>query len=243
MRQFMVRFLPAVLPLLGLGMGGCGGTLPPGVPGTGVVRTRIVLHPPTDQVDGYSDHDGSGYDDSGTELQVGTTVSGQDDVVIGFVSFDLPPLEVCGTTRLLSARLRLYLASMVGDPFSRFLPGGIHVDHIDYGATFDFGSDFYMPFPDDRVLHEDIGVLATDGTPGWRELDVTEQVRFDYQRGRQRSQFGLHFLWDDTMADPDGDDAQFNDEYVLFEDAGNHQGTGNLPELVLEVITVKGEQP
>jgi hypothetical protein len=126
---------------------------------------------------------------------------------------------------------------MKNDPFARFLPGGVRVDHLDYGNTLDIqsGEDFYLPIPNPIVLSANIGGLTAEGSVGYKEIDVTAQVQADIQGGRTRSQFGLRFLFDDTMADPDGDDAAFNDEYVLFEDAGNHQGTGNRPQLVLRL--------
>lgn len=207
-------------------LGGCGGSLSPAIPGLHGSQAYTMVAE-DDTQDSYSGHDGwEGGDEGGTTIQVGTTQSRNDDMVVGFVAVPLPQNVTANAVR--SATLRLFVTHMQNNPFQRFLPGGIRVDHI-------LDDEFYLPLPNAVVLHPDIGVLATDGTVGWRELDVTAYVKEDLAAGRTVSRFGLRFLYDDTMADPDGDDAVFNDEYVLFEDAGDNQGTGNRPELVVTV--------
>ena len=220
-------------PLIAILIAGCGGIFSPGVPSVGGNIVRVVAN--NDDNDGFSSHDGINDGEGGTEIQVGTTDSTRDDVVVGFLHFDLPSLPIGGTVT--SARLRVFLASMQNDPFQRFLAGGIRVDHIDFGTTLEIqnGDEFYLPTPNSIVLQENIGGLTSSGSAGWKEIDVTSQVQADIAASRGRSQFGLRFLFDQTIADPNGDDCNFNDEYVLFEDAGDHQGTGHKPELILTV--------
>jgi hypothetical protein len=59
-------------------------------------------------MDGFSSHDGASDHEGGTEIQVGTTNSDRDDVVVGFLTFDLSGLPNGATVT--SARLRVYLA-------------------------------------------------------------------------------------------------------------------------------------
>lgn len=217
-------------------VGGCSSHFSPGVPGSFTATITAT----NDPLDGYSSHDGSSDDEGGSEIRVGTTQSNRDDVVVGFVHFDLPAGLTASSIGIV--KLRVFLASMNKDPFARFLSGGIRVDHLDYGPTLDLsgGNDFYLPLPDTGVLEADIGQLTANGTVGWKEIDVTSQVKADLIAARPRSQFGLRFRFDSSIADSDGDSSAFNDEYVLFEDAGNHQATGNRPQLV--IIKAKGVQ-
>lgn len=234
-RGFLIAFAASAGVALS-GLIGCA-FLSPGVPGGG--GDTITITATDGDLDGWTDHDGDSPGcDIGTEIQVGGTHVSCDDAVIAFESFDLPMLGN-GVT-IASAKLQLFLTDEFGDPFGEFLPGGARVDHINYGPTFDGDVDFYMPLNltgslegGATVYEADIGPIATNATPGWKELDVTDQVQADLDAQRPRSQFGFRFLWDKSIADPNGDDCTCGGDYILFEDAGNTQGTGNRPRLVI----------
>lgn len=133
------------------------------------------------------------------------------------MSFDLGALPSGATIE--QATLRLYQTSVIGDPYG-VGGGSIKVDHMDYGSSFE-NSDYGM-----ASLSTSFATLSSNGTVGWKEIDVTDRVRDDRQNSRSRSQYRIHLTTEATGGDVTGD-------FAYFEASENTVGTGNTPQLVV----------
>jgi len=77
------------------------------------------------------------------------------------------------------------------------------------------------------ALSSSFATLSNSSQIGWKEVDVTEQVRDDFSNARSFSQFRLHFEKEVTGTNLDGD-------YVFFESSENTLETGNTPQLLVK---------
>jgi hypothetical protein len=118
--------------------------------------------------------------------------------------------------RVWAAALRVYQFAVVGSPYPTL--GGVHVAHVDLGFGLDAGDMT-------GALAADVGVISTDATLGYKDLDVTAQVKADLAAGRKSSDFRLTFY-----LGTDGDSAP---DLARFTDAEDLQGIGHPPELVV----------
>lgn len=160
-------------------------------------------------LDGFESSNGSG---SGTsEIKVGRS-SGS--ITRGFVSFDLSQIQ-SGTVD--KATLRIYQQGTIGSPYS--IGGDIKIDQLNYGSTFE-GSDYGT-----SSISSSFATLSNSPDAGWRELDVTQNVKGDLTAGRTRSQFRLHFAVEQTGGGGD---------YALIESGDNALKTGNIPQLIVQ---------
>ncbi|MGH7753609.1 MAG: DUF7594 domain-containing protein [Gemmatimonadales bacterium] len=133
-----------------------------------------------------------------------------------FYSFDLSALP--GDAEIQSATLRLYQASVQGNPYVEL--GVVVVDHVDYGVVLD-ATDHGI-----AALASAIGTLSASSTEEYKTLVVTSAVRADQTADRTRSQFRVRFV-DDGNNDGTADFASFSDA----EDSCCTSGF--LPELVI----------
>jgi hypothetical protein len=107
-----------------------------------------------------------------------------------FCSFGLSGTVPSGVT-ILGGTLRLYVNHLDGEP-ERIAP--VVVDHLDFGTS--LTDDDFAVAP----LSANIGTLPSDEQDVWVTLAVNAAVKADWNAGRGRSQFGMHFA-------KEGDDA------------------------------------
>jgi hypothetical protein len=107
-----------------------------------------------------------------------------------FCSFSLSGAVPTGVT-VLGGTLRLYVNHLDGEP-DRIAP--LVVDHLDFGTSLT-DDDF-----DVAPISANIGTLPTDDRDVWVTLAVDAAVQADWNAGRGRSQFRMHFA-------KEGDDA------------------------------------
>jgi hypothetical protein len=107
-----------------------------------------------------------------------------------FCSFGLSGTVPSGVT-ILGGTLRLYVNHLEGEP-ERIAP--LVVDHLDFGTSLT-DDDF-----DVAPLSANIGTLPSDEQDVWVTLAVDAAVKADWNAGRGRSQFRMHFA-------KEGDDA------------------------------------
>ncbi len=151
--------------------------------------------------DGYVSNSGSVFE-SENAIKIGDQGAGG---VFGFVSFSI--LDIPAQATVNSAILRLYQYNFSGDPYNKL--GNLKIEHLVYGASLD-SSDYSL-----EALNATVGVISTNSTVGWKNLDVTDQVQEDLANARARSQFRVRFV-----------DAQFTGEgnnwiYVSAAEGGN----------------------
>ena len=132
----------------------------------------------------------------------------------GFVSFDLGDIPDGATIE--SVKLRLYQATIIGDPYG--IGSMLKVDHLDYGDSLE-NADYSA-----SSLSSSFATLTAESSIGWKEVDVTDQVKSDIAAGRSRSQFRLHMATENQGGDVTGD-------FVYLESADDSEGTGNTPQL------------
>lgn len=104
-------------------------------------------------------------------------------VLRGFISFDLSPLPAGAT--LVSASLQISQFLVIGTPYSDL--GAMVADHVDLGAglnSADFGA---VP------ILSAVATLFTTPALGTSTVDVTESVRDDLANARTRTEFRLRF--------------------------------------------------
>jgi hypothetical protein len=206
------RALLAIL-LVG-GLAACGGSAVP-EPMVGV--TIVLTADPA--IDGFVDMAGL-VSANGQGIRVGDQGGSiPSSPVRGFVSFDLSPIPPGAT--ILSAVLRVEQAVVVGFPY--FTMGSLVVDHVEYGDVFPTSAN-YLP-----GILGNVATISGDATQEYKEAHVGFSVSEDLAEPRTRSQFRLRFL----VADQDGDSAN---DFVVFTDAENTSGTGNVPQLVVRYL-------
>lgn len=134
-----------------------------------------------------------------------------------FYSFSLSALPASATIE--SATLRLYQASVAGQPYT--VLGNVVVDSANIGAALDATDYSLAPFA------SNIGTLSTTATKEYKTLDVTTTVKNDRTAARTASQFRLRF------SNTDSNSNNAND-YVGFTDAEDSCcAVGQPPQLVI----------
>lgn len=118
-----------------------------------------------------------------------------------FYSFSLSALPASATIE--SATLRLYQASIAGQPYT--VLGNVVVDSANIGAALDATDYSLAPFA------SNIGTLSTNATKEYKTLDVTTAVKNDRTAARTASQFRLRFSTRDSNNDGINDYAGFTD--------------------------------
>ncbi len=132
----------------------------------------------------------------------------------GFVSFDLSTIP--SGANIISATLRIFQRSVEGTPYTDL--GNLIVDHVDFGDILD-STDFNI-----TPLQANIGILSTNSTIEWKELNVTTAVKDDLSNGRIHSQFRLRF--------PNDTDNDQSSDYVTFW-ASDYSDPTYHPQLVI----------
>lgn len=135
----------------------------------------------------------------------------------GFVSFELA--KVPTGIKIEEVTLKLFQAKVVGNPYAS--GGNIKLDHLTYGDTLD-EADYSM-----AALLSSFATVANNITVGWKEINVTQEVKDDISNARSVSQFRLHFTTENKGGTLEGDFAQ-------FESAENTLKTGNTPQLIVK---------
>ena len=138
-------------------------------------------------------------------------------IIRGFLSFKIEDLPDDITIE--AAELKVYQTGITNNPYGVGLR--VMVDHFDYGDSLDH-ADYSL-----SSISSSFATLSSDGTVGWKEIDVTDQLKNDLNNSRIRSQFRLHLATEAVGGTPTGD-------FALFESGDNSHGTGNLPELTIK---------
>lgn len=116
-----------------------------------------------------------------------------------FYSFDIPiPI----TAHLLGARLELYQAQVVGDPYAAL--GNLMLDHVAYGAAL-------TPSAYSLTALQTPITFSTNANYVVKTAIVTAWVQDDINNGRTRSQFRLRFT-SEFGPIPINQTTQFSDE-------------------------------
>jgi hypothetical protein len=90
-------------------------------------------------------------------------------------------------------------------------------DHVDYGNSIEV-TDF------DPINYGTIGALSTDASPGWKQLDVTDEYIQDTNINRQYIQFMVYF--------PVISDWDFIDDCIVFR-SSHHISPDGKPQIVI----------
>lgn len=188
--------------------------LTPACGGGGGGKQQFLLQVAADPVfDGFVTDTAFVDTTTASAISVGDTDAGFANVARGFLRFHLPALPV--GSRIVSVILHLEQSSVTGAPFASL--GALVVDHVDIGSSLD-ATDYAA-----TALDADIGTLSTTADLGPRQVDVTSAVLADEDAGRSTSDFRLRF--------PVGSDADGVDDYVQYDDAEDHFGSGQVPFL------------
>lgn len=133
-----------------------------------------------------------GVGNSGGGLTVGSVILGDggvNQVLRGFLSFDLSPIPAGAT--VVSATLQLSQFLVFGEPFAEL--GSMVADHVDLGAALDIADFSAAP------LQSAVATLFTTPALGTILVDVTSSVLDDLGDGRTRTEFRLRFTTDTNM--------------------------------------------
>lgn len=145
------------------------------------------------------------------DILVGNT---ETEINRGVVSFSLDAIPQ--GVQIEKALLRLYQIKVVGSPFGNF--GQIQFDHIDLGSNLE-ALDY-----DSASLQASFVSLPQSTVAGWKEINVSEQVKADIQMVKTQSQFRIHFANEKLLAKPNS---------VSFESSENWNHSGDTPQLVV----------
>lgn len=162
-------------------------------------------------LDGYQSSNGAG--STTAEIKVGRNNSG---ISRGFISFDITQIPFGSTVD--KTTLRIYQSGTTGNPYS--IGGEIKIDHLNYGSTFE-SSDYGT-----SSISSSFSTISGNASAGWREVEVTQNIKGDLTAGRVRSQFRLHYAVEQVGGSSSGD-------YALFESGENAVETNNVPQLVV----------
>jgi hypothetical protein len=174
------------------------------------IRSKILKS--QSSLDGFMSSNDKG--NTSVEIRVGRNTN---FVTRGFVSFNIDSIPNGATVK--EATLKLYQISVIGNPFQ--IDKTIQIDHLTYGGSLD-KSDYSR-----AALTSNITNLKGNTTIEWKTADVTDAVSDDIANARSQSQFRIHFQTENTGGDIAGD-------FVYFESADNSQGTGKIPQLVID---------
>jgi hypothetical protein len=162
-------------------------------------------------LDGYQSSNGSG--STTAEIKIGRNNT---SISRGFLSFDLS--QIPESSILDKATLRMYQQGIIGSPYISGTE--LKIDQLNYGSTFE-SSDYST-----SSISSSFTSLSTNTSPGWRDIDVTQNIKGDKTADRPRAQFRVHFALEQLGGSSTGD-------YVLFESGDNTLKTGNTPQLVV----------
>lgn len=163
-------------------------------------------------LDGFRSSNGGGNDS--VDIRAGRNTN---LVTRGFVTFDLSSLPA--GAKVQKATLKLYQTKTIGSPYS--VGGNLKLDHLTYGDS--LGNEDYAS----AALLSSFATLTDSSTNEWKDIVVTQAVKNDTDNARSTSQFRIHFTTEVKGGDVTGD-------FAYFESAENTEGTGNIPELVVE---------
>ncbi len=159
-------------------------------------------------LDGYQSNNGSG--STTAEIKIGRNATSTSR---GFVSFDIT--QIMGSSSIDKAVFRIYQQGVSGNPYTS--GSDLKIDQLNYGSTFE-ASDYSI-----SSISSSFATISSGSSIGWKEVDVTQNIKGDLAAGRMRSQFRLHFSVEQIGG---------NGDYALFESADNALKTGNAPQLV-----------
>lgn len=162
-------------------------------------------------LDGYQTSSANG--SATAEIKIGRSSSG---VSRGFLSFDLS--QISTGTSINKITLRIFQQGTTGSPYK--VGSDIKVDHLNFGSTFE-PSDYST-----SSISSSFATISSNPAPGWKEADVTQNVKGDLTAGRSRSQFRMHFALEQAGGGTTGD-------FALFESGDNSLKSGNTPQLVI----------
>jgi len=180
--------------------------------GTPTPLPKSLILPAERALDGFQSSKENG--NSSAEIKVGSDKSA---VYRGLVSFSLTGVPT--GVNLLEARLRLYQAKVINNPYQTGI--NIKVDHLQYGDSID-SSDYGIP-----AFLSGFATISSDNRKEWKEVAVTSQVNDDIANTRSLSQFRLHFSKELRGEDETG-------EFAFFESSENFLSTGNTPQLIIK---------
>ena len=132
----------------------------------------------------------------------------------GYVSFVLP--QVPYGYEVDSAYFKLYQLYSFGNDFQGFpiwdVPGGdtmfCIMDHIDYGNSLDTSDWTKGDSGEQGTLYTNIGTISDSAGIGYRYLDITDYVLYDYNNGRDKTQYRIRF--------PIETDWDYRFDYLVF---------------------------
>jgi len=192
---------PSITPTPTLGQKGTG---------TPSATKTIILKSRTDE-DGFVTS--SGLVGVNTAIKIGDNGT---DTFRGYVSFTLDDLPQ-GVT-ISKATLRIYQTKITGNPFG--MHGAIKIDHVAYGAV--LNSDAYNSTSEKSAF----ATIPQSTSAGWKEIEVTKELKTDISNAHTRSQYRIHF--GEEKVSKEG-----SENMVYFESASNSLGSGETPQLVV----------
>jgi hypothetical protein len=151
-------------------------------------------------------------------------ITGEPDTNLGiryYLSFPIQSIPTDYTIE--SVVFMLYQFYCHGDGGDDIFPlfYGTHynlmTDHVDYGNSIEV-TDF------DPINYGTIGALSTDASPGWKQLDVTDEYIQDTNINRQYIQFMVYF--------PVISDWDFIDDCIYFR-SSHHISPDGKPQIVI----------
>jgi hypothetical protein len=151
-------------------------------------------------------------------LLIGDHDGTNQDAYRSIVSFPNSALPAGAT--ITKAVLRVYQLHVIGTPYVTH--GSVQVGHLIVGPAL-------VEAAYDHPLLSTPGLISTDRTEGYKELDVTSAVLADRASGRGLTQFRLEF----AVMDSNGDG---QNSLATFEDGNGSQGTNNIPQLHLTYV-------
>lgn len=160
-------------------------------------------------LDGFQSSNGIGTANS--EIKVGRNNS---SITRGFLSFDISSVP----SSVNKATLKIYQQGTVGAPY--VIGTEIKIDHLNFGSTFE-ASDYTT-----SSISSSFATISNTSAQGWKEVEVTQQIKSDKIAGRTRTQFRLHLSIEQQGGSQTGD-------YALFESGENFLKTGNVPSLII----------
>jgi len=142
-----------------------------------------------------------------------------------YITFELPEIPV--GYEIDSVTIRLYQFWALGGLPSQYFPvwnvaGGDTIkcilNHIDYGYELDPGDWEKGDIGNPYTFTNNVGTVTESGEDGYRYLDVTDCVLFDYQQERTLTQYRISF-----QIDTDWDDHPDFVAFITAESAVDYQ--------------------
>jgi len=202
------RIVPALIVLLALAQGGCGGG--------GDDGPEVLTFFSEPALDGMVFSSGLVFTDGGSPGTGDADAAGNGIAARQFFSF---LLDIPDGATIAAAELRIGQVNVIGTPYATH--GVVLLEPLDYGTSLD-STDFGI-----FVAPELTGQMSTNATVQTKTRNVTTLLIRAINAGAQRFQVRLRF--DDLDSDADGvsDAARFNDAERSFN------GTGQAPVLIV----------